>query len=72
MADALADPAGLRSVIAELKKGRRFLLITHARPDGDALGSELALGGMLSGAGKEVVMVVDGGAPAELAFLPGS
>ncbi|MEK7467448.1 MAG: bifunctional oligoribonuclease/PAP phosphatase NrnA [Planctomycetota bacterium] len=72
MPDALTDPAGLRSAIDELRRGRRFLVICHARPDGDALGSQLALGRLLASQGKEVDLLVDGGAPDDLMFLPGA
>lgn len=68
----LADPAGLRAAVDELRRGRRFLIVTHARPDGDALGSELGLARLLESQGKTVDMVVDGGAPPDLAFLPGA
>ena len=72
MPDALSDPNGLRASIDELRRGRRFLVISHARPDGDALGSQLALGGLLAMQGKEVDLLVDGGSPPDLRFLPGS
>ncbi|NUN47486.1 MAG: bifunctional oligoribonuclease/PAP phosphatase NrnA [Candidatus Brocadiae bacterium] len=70
--DAPADPAGLRAAIEELRRGRRFLVVTHARPDGDAIGSALALAHLLRGEGKEAECVVDAGTPPDLAFLPGS
>lgn len=72
MPESITDPSGLRAAIDELRRGKRFLLVTHARPDGDALGSELALGRLLASQGKEVDLVVDGGTPPDLAFLPGS
>ena len=41
--------------IAEIiKKGRTFLVTSHVRLDGDAVGSELALYEALRGLGKEV------------------
>ena len=43
--------------IAEIiKKGRTFLVTSHMRLDGDAVGSELALYEALRGLGKEVVV----------------
>ena len=47
---AQATEAGtdLDRVIAELRDGERFLLTTHEGPDGDALGSLLALHRLLT------------------------
>lgn len=62
----------MAAALDALREGRRFLICTHARPDGDALGSELALARMLESQGKEVDCVVEGGTPSDLTFLPGS
>ena len=40
-------------IIHLLKKKQRFILTTHANPDLDALGSELALDDYLESLGKE-------------------
>jgi phosphoesterase RecJ-like protein len=50
----------------------RFLLVTHENPDGDALGSILALKLALDSLGKDAVMYIYGDAqlPAEYAFMP--
>lgn len=37
-----------------IRSGRRFLLVGHERPDGDCLGSQVALAGVLEALGKEV------------------
>ncbi len=37
----------LGSLLAEFSPGKRFLVTSHARPDGDAIGSVLAIAGML-------------------------
>lgn len=47
-------------LIAELKKARDILLITHINPDGDAVGSTLALKLALEKLGKNVSAVCDG------------
>ncbi|HNQ12836.1 MAG TPA: hypothetical protein PKM16_06505, partial [Bacteroidia bacterium] len=48
------------TLIAELQKelsdSRKICLITHKKPDGDALGSMLALGSVLSKLGHDVTM----------------
>jgi bifunctional oligoribonuclease and PAP phosphatase NrnA len=47
----------------------RFLLTTHVRPDGDALGSLLALGGALERMGKHVRLTVASSVPPRYGFL---
>ena len=51
---------------------RHILIVSHIRPDGDAIGSMLALGLALKDAGKEVQMVLQDGVPAGFKHLPGS
>lgn len=46
-------------VLAELREGERFLLVTHENPDGDALGSVLAMQRILSALGKDSLMFMD-------------
>jgi phosphoesterase RecJ-like protein len=48
---------------------QRFLLICHVRPDCDALGSELAMAGILEARGKNVLLVNDFAIPPTLAFI---
>jgi phosphoesterase RecJ-like protein len=43
-------------ILAELRLGDKFLLTTHESPDGDALGSLLAMNGILELLGKDTVM----------------
>jgi phosphoesterase RecJ-like protein len=49
-----------------------FVLISHVRPDGDAIGSQLALGFALLAAGKIVRLINEDGLPDNLTFMPGS
>jgi bifunctional oligoribonuclease and PAP phosphatase NrnA len=49
-----------------------FVLISHVRPDGDAIGSQLALGFPLLAMGKTVWMINEDGLPENMAFLNGS
>ena len=44
--------------IAALSAGQRFLLVTHENPDGDALGSLLAMAMLLRALGKDVVTFI--------------
>lgn len=56
----------------QLKDSRKVLVTSHLRPDGDAIGSLLAMGLALLDAGKEVQMVLSDGIPANFRFLSGS
>ena len=59
--------------IAEvIHSGTTFLITAHVRPDGDALGSELALYHVLRGMGKNPVVYNQDTTPAVYGFLPGS
>ncbi|MBN2397931.1 MAG: bifunctional oligoribonuclease/PAP phosphatase NrnA [Deltaproteobacteria bacterium] len=49
-----------------------FLITSHVRPDGDALGSELALYHVLRGMGKDAVVYNQDVTPTVYAFLPGA
>ncbi len=46
----------LDQVVEEITEGERFLLTTHENPDGDALGSLLAMHNSLGALGKDSVM----------------
>jgi phosphoesterase RecJ-like protein len=48
---------------------RRFVLTTHIRPDGDALGCEVALAGILEALGKDVQVCNAFAVPPNLRFL---
>jgi phosphoesterase RecJ-like protein len=69
-----ADRAeAVQSVVSALQGGSRFLLTTHEGPDGDALGSLLALHHILGQLGKDSVMFLaakEFPLPVEYQFLP--
>lgn len=50
----------------------RFLISSHLRPDGDAIGSQLALAAILEALGKETVIQNQSPVPENFAFLPGA
>ncbi len=54
-----------------LHSAQNILVVSHVRPDGDAIGSCLALGLALKNAGKNVEMVLNDGVPASFNHLPG-
>ena len=53
-----------------LRKNQRFAVLSHVRPDGDALGSQLALGLSLKQLGKDVRIWNEDGMLAKYSFLP--
>lgn len=55
-----------------ISKADTILLCTHLAPDGDALGSMLALGSLIRRMGKQVTMICHDVVPGYLSFLPGS
>ena len=61
-----------REVIREIRRGRSFLVTTHANPDGDALGSALALATGLVKLKKKVKVYNQDPVPHSLRFLPNS
>jgi phosphoesterase RecJ-like protein len=61
----------IRRISEAIRQHRRFLVVTHVRPDGDAVGSLLALSFMLRKLGKEVVSYSQDTVPPGLDFLPG-
>src|ERR1700745_1286428 len=61
------------SAVAEaIRSHDRFLLVTHENPDGDALGSILAMKLALDALGKDSAMYLYGNPPlpAEYSFMP--
>ncbi len=63
----------LNEQIRHLIKGaEKILVISHIRPDGDAVGSLLGLGIALEEAGKTVSMVLADGVPSSFRQLPGA
>jgi phosphoesterase RecJ-like protein len=62
----------VQEIRQELSAVQRVLIVSHIRPDGDAIGSLIGLGLALHEAGKEVQMVISDGLPASFRFLAGS
>jgi phosphoesterase RecJ-like protein len=58
MATESAARATREQVLEELRTGQRFLLVTHEHPDGDALGSLVAMQHILTALGKDSVMFI--------------
>lgn len=60
------------SFIDHLKAAKTFVIASHYSPDGDGIGSSIALGMALRGMGKEVVLYSVDPVPWNLKFLPGT
>ena len=69
-ADVGDDP--MDSILQVLRQGERFLVCSHSRPDGDAVGSMLAMGMLLEQMGKHVDLFTADPIPAMYRVLPGA
>lgn len=58
-------------MLARLRTAQKILVTAHARPDGDALGAALALGGLLRGQGLRVQVALDRAEVGAVAVLEG-
>lgn len=65
-----ADP--IAAILRVLREGERFLVCSHSRPDGDAVGSMLAMGMLLEQMGKRADLVTADRIPAIYRSLPGA
>jgi bifunctional oligoribonuclease and PAP phosphatase NrnA len=59
-------------VVRKIRQGNRFLLTSHANPDGDAIGSEVGLARILRGMGKGAVIWNRDPTPSLYQPLPGT
>ena len=66
------ENASYEQIGAILHAHQSFVLISHVRPDGDAIGSQLALGFSLMALGKSVRLINEDGLPDNLKFMAGS
>ncbi len=69
-AQAAADP--MAAILRLLNEGERFLVCSHSRPDGDAVGSMLAFGMLLEQMGKRAGLVTADRIPGIYRNLPGA
>ena len=69
----LSDRAeAVSALLAILRNHKRFLVTSHERPDGDAIGSVLATMHLLEAMGKEVIPVMADPIPLTFRSLPGT
>jgi len=60
----------LELILREIRARQRFVVTSHARPDGDGIGSALACGQILRMMGKEAAVVMHDGVPRIYQNLP--
>jgi bifunctional oligoribonuclease and PAP phosphatase NrnA len=61
----------IQQIVDAIRAHRRFVLSSHARPDGDSIGSQLAMAYALKALDKEVTIVNADPAPGPLMQFPG-
>jgi phosphoesterase RecJ-like protein len=61
----------LAHIVDAIKQRQRFVLSSHVRPDGDAIGSQLAMAYVLRHLGKSVRVVDGDSPPTPLLVFPG-
>jgi phosphoesterase RecJ-like protein len=66
------DPETLRHAKDLISRSHNVLVLTHQRPDGDALGSMLGLTHMLRASGKQAFPVLAEGISSVFRYLPGT
>jgi phosphoesterase RecJ-like protein len=64
--------SGVEPILEAMRAGERFLVCSHSRPDGDAVGSMLALGMLLRQMGKRADLVAADRVPVVYRGLPGA
>jgi len=73
---ALSGPAAnldpVQAILKVLREGRRFLVVSHSRPDGDAVGSMLATGMLIEQMGKRADLITADRIPIVYRTLPGA
>ncbi len=67
---ATAPEEEMEAVLRVLREGERFLVCSHSRPDGDAVGSVLAMGMLLEQMGKRADLVTADRIPSVYRSLP--
>jgi phosphoesterase RecJ-like protein len=62
--------ATIAQIADAIRARRRFVVVSHARPDGDAIGSQVAMTLALRALGKDVRMVAHDPAPQQMQHFP--
>lgn len=72
MLENLISQQNIDAIRQVVERGRRFVVLAHKNPDGDAVGSTLAMCHFLLSMGKEAVVVLPNVFPAFLSWVPGA
>jgi phosphoesterase RecJ-like protein len=67
-----SNPDPVHAILHVLREGERFLLVSHSRPDGDAVGSMLAMGMLIQQLGKRADLITADRIPIVYRTLPGA
>src|SRR3954463_16287667 len=67
----MTTPPDVARIVDAIRSRRRFVLSSHARPDGDSIGSQLAMLYALRAMGKEAIAINAEPAPPPLMACPG-
>ncbi len=65
------SPEPIRRIVETIRTHRRFVVSSHARPDGDSIGSQLAMAYALRALGKDVRVVNKDAPPPTYGVFPG-
>ena len=71
MTETITNTDMVAPICDAIRAGQRFLLTSHARPDGDSIGSQLAMAYALDALGKQVRIVNADAAPDHYREFPG-
>jgi phosphoesterase RecJ-like protein len=71
MMSSRAGAPEVQHIVDAIATRQRFVLCSHARPDGDSIGSQLAMAYALRALGKQVSVINRDAAPAPLMVFPG-
>jgi len=67
----MSNGQDFQQIVDAVRRGRRFVVSSHSRPDGDSIGSQLAFAYAARALGKEVTVVNRDAAPPPLLAFPG-
>ena len=70
--EPLANFDPVQAILQVLREGERFLVVSHSRPDGDAVGSMLAMGMLIEQMGKRADLITADRVPIVYRTLPGA
>lgn len=68
-ADTSKSPDRLEKILELMLKKDKIAIVSHMNPDGDSIGSQMALGNFLESQGKKVMMVNQDEIPSKYRFL---